>query len=194
MNKLFALLSTLAVLPVYADEYALPAAAAQPATTAQPVAQPKAAATAPNSANIAAPAKKPLEQMPGTAGTATVARAQFTSAVQDREPTDKISNLLNDKSRIYFFSEIKDAPNQKITHRWEHDGKVVHEKSFDVGSNRWRVYSNKTLDPQQTGEWKVSVVDEAGSTLGTSTFTYEAATTQPAAAQPAAAQPANPAR
>ena len=197
MNKLFALLSTLAVLPVYADEYALPAAAEQPATTAQPAAQPKAAVTAPNSANIAAPAKKSLEQMPGTAGSATVARAQFTSAVQDREPTDKVSNLLNDKSRIYFFTEIKDAPNQKITHRWEHDGKVVHEKSFDVGSSRWRVFSNKTLDPQQTGEWKVSVVDESGSTLGTSSFTYEAAPVapaQPAAAQPAGAQPAAPAR
>jgi hypothetical protein len=59
------------------------------------------------------------------------------------------------------------------------------------------VYSNKTLDPNQTGEWKVSVVDENGSTLGASTFTYEAvsaAPAQPAAAQPAAAQPAAPTR
>ena len=107
--------------------------------------------------------------------------------MQDREPTDKISSLLNDKNRVYFFTDIKDAPNQKITHRWEHDGKVVHEKSFDVGGSRWRVYSNKTLDPQQIGEWKVSVVDEAGSTLGTSTFVYENA---PAAAIPPASIPA----
>lgn len=188
MNKLFALLSTLAVLPAYADEYALPAAAAQPATTAQPVSQPKAAASSPASSAVGtAPAKKSLEQPPQSAGAAKLARAQFTSAVLDREPTDKVSNLLNDKNRIYFFTEIKDAPNQKITHRWEHDGKVVHEKSFDVGSNRWRVYSNKTLDPQQTGEWKVSVVDEAGSTLGASTFTYEAAQAVKPVAEPAAA-------
>lgn len=174
MNKLLALLSALAVLPVYADEYsapAQPAAAAQPA--AQPVAQPKS--------------------------TGSVARAQFTSAVQDREPVDKVTNLLNDKNRIYFFSEIKDAASQKVTHRWEYNGKVVSETSFDVGGSRWRVFSNKTLDPSQTGEWKVSVVDEAGSTLGASTFTYEAAqavkpVAEPAAAQPAAAQPATPAR
>jgi hypothetical protein len=164
------------VLPAYAaDEYsapAQPAAAAQPAATAQPAAQPKS--------------------------TGSVARAQFTSAIQDREPTDKVSNLLNDKDRIYFFSEIKDAPNQKITHRWEHNGKVMSETSFDVGSSRWRVFSSKNLDPSWTGEWKVSVVDEAGSTLGASTFTYEAAPAaapaQPASAQPAAAQPATPAR
>jgi len=198
MKKLFALLSTLAVLPVFADEYTLPAAAEQPATTAQPVAQPKAATPTPSPANSAVsttPGGKPLEQ-PRTTSTATVARAQFTTAVQDREPTDKVSTLLNDKSRIYFFTEIKDAPNQKITHRWEHDGKVVHEMSFDVGSSRWRVYSNKTLDPKQTGEWKVSVVDEAGNTLGASTFTYEAvkapAPNQPAVA-PATGQPAAPA-
>ncbi|HJW81438.1 MAG TPA: DUF2914 domain-containing protein [Acidiferrobacterales bacterium] len=180
MKKLFALLSTLAVLPVYAAEYAQPAAAqsgANPPAASQPATQP------------AVPAQPK--------STGTVARAQFTNAIQDREPVDKVSNLLNDKNRVYFFSEIKDAPNQKITHRWEHDGKVVSETSFDIGGNRWRVYSNKTLDPQQTGEWKVSVVDEAGSTLGVSTFTYEAApaaASQPAAAQPAAAPTAAPAQ
>jgi hypothetical protein len=167
MKKLFALLSTLVVLPVFAaDEYSVPAAAAPP-TAAQPIAQPKS--------------------------TESVARAQFTSAIQDREPVDKVTKLLNDKTSIYYFSEIKDAPNQKVTHRWEHDGKVVHEMSFDIGGERWRVYSNKTLDPNQTGEWKVTVVDANGGTLGANTFTYEAATAapaQPAAAQPAAAQPA----
>ncbi len=176
MNKLFALLSMLAVLPAYAAEYAQPAAAqstANPPATSQPAAEPAAQA------------------QPKSTG--TVARAQFTNAIQDREPVDKVSNLLNDKQRVYFFSEIKDAADQKITHRWEHDGKVVSETSFDVGGNRWRVYSNKTLDPQQTGEWKVSVVDEAGGTLGVSTFTYEAAKpsapSQPAAPA-AASQPA----
>ncbi|MEK7712344.1 MAG: DUF2914 domain-containing protein [Pseudomonadota bacterium] len=177
MKKLLALLSTLAVLPVYAAEYAQPAAAqsgANPPAASQPAAPPA------------------VQAQPKSTG--TVARAQFTSAIQDREPVDKVSNLLNDKHRVYFFSEIKDAPNQKITHRWEHDGKVVSETSFDVGGNRWRVYSNKTLDPQQTGEWKVSVVDEAGSTLGASTFTYEAAQAVKPVAEPAAAQPAAPAR
>ena len=182
MHKLIAILSTLAVLPVHAAEYAPPAAAAQPATTAQPAAP------------AASPADSASNSAPKAAGTAALARAQFTSAVQDREPTDKVSKLLNDKNRIYFFTEIKDAPNQKITHRWEHNGKVVHEMRFDIGSSRWRVFSNKTLDPQQTGEWKVSVVDEAGGTLGASTFTYEAAPAQPATAQPAAAQPVTPAR
>ena len=173
MKKLFALISTLAMLPAFAAEYAPPAAAqpaANPPTASQPAAQ----------------------DLPKSTG--TVARAQFTNAIQDREPVDKVSKLLNDKNRVYFFSEIKDAPNQKITHRWEHNGKVMSETGFDVGGNRWRVFSSKTLDPSWTGEWKVSVVDEAGSTLGASTFTYEAAPAIKPVAEPAAAQPAAPTR
>jgi hypothetical protein len=166
------LLTALAVMPVLAAD---PQPAAPPAA-APAAAQPEAAA---------APAK----------ATGSVARAQFTSAVQDREPTDKVTSLQNDQTRIYFFSEIKDAANQKITHRWEYGGKVMSEVSFDVGGDRWRVFSSKTLDPSMTGEWKVSVVDEAGSALGASTFTYEtpkAATPATAPTQPATATPSTP--
>lgn len=169
------LFSALIALPVYAADLsttgrpAAAAAAAQPEAAAQP-----SAAAQPKSTGI-------------------VARAQFTNEIQDREPVDKVSNLINDKNRIYYFSEIKDAANQKVTHRWEHNGKVMSETSFDIGGDRWRVYSNKTLDPNLTGEWKVSVVDEAGATLGANTFTYETAKA-PAQSQPAdpagAAQPA----
>ena len=168
MNRIIALLAAFAVLPAYAAD---PATTGQPAAAAQPAAGEPAAAAKPAAAQT----------------TGSVARAQFTNAVENREPVDKVSNLLNDKNRIYFFSEIKDAPNQKITHRWEYDGKVMSEMNFDVGSARWRVFSSKTLDPSWTGEWKVSVLDEAGSTLGVSTFTYQEA---PAAAAPPASAPA----
>lgn len=178
MKRIIALFAACVAFPVYAADPATaqqPAAAAAPATPAQP------AAAAPES-------------------NATVARAQFTSAIENREPVDKVSNLLNDKNRVYFFSEIKDAPNQKITHRWEYNGKVMSEMNFDVGGERWRVFSSKTLDPSWTGEWKVSVLDEAGSTLGASTFTYEKAAaaaanppvSAPVTTAPAAADPQKP--
>jgi len=160
MKRLIPALCVMAILPVEAAELK-PAAAADPAAPA---------------AAAAAPAASP------SAG--SVARSQFTTAVQDREPVDKVTNLINDKTRVYFFSEIKDAANQKVTHRWEHNGKVVSEVGFDIGGDRWRVYSSKTLDPAQTGEWKVSIVDGSGQTLGANTFSYE---NPPAAGSPAAA-------
>lgn len=159
MKQLLALISAFLAVPVLAAD-------AQPAPATSPAAAP-------------APAAK---------SNASVARAQFTSAIQDREPTDTLTSLANDKTRIFYFTEIRDGAGQKITHRWEYNGKVMSEMSFDVGSSRWRVFSSKNLDPSWTGEWKVSVVDESGGTLGASTFTYEA----PKAAAPATA-PAAPA-
>jgi len=167
MKTLIPMILGLAIIPAHAAEL-------KPAAAAGPAAAPAASAPAPAAAAT-------------SSSTATVARSQFTTAVQDREPTDKVTNLINDKTQVYFFSEIKDGANQKVTHRWEHDGKVVSEIGFDVGGNRWRVFSSKTLDPASTGEWKVSVVDGNGHTLSSNTLTYDkapAATAAPAAAAP----------
>ena len=128
-------------------------------------------------------AQPPAAPAPAAA-TGTVARAQFTSAVQDREPTDQITTLGPDKTQVSFFTELKDLANHKVTHRWEHNGKTLLEISFNIGGDRWRVHSTKTLDPSWTGEWKVSVIDQDGGTLGAYTLTYEAsqaAPTSPAA-------------
>jgi hypothetical protein len=154
-----------------------------------------AAATAPAEA-------KPSETKPAEAAAApaethgTVARAIFTSAVKDREPTDTLTNLTNDVTNISFFTELQGLQGQTVTHRWEHNDKVMAEVKFEVGAARWRVFSSKRLDPSWTGEWKVSVVDANGSTLSASTFTYAAGdkAAAPAASEPAAAtSPAMPA-
>ena len=140
----------------------------------------------------AQPATTPPSAAPApAAATGSVARAQFTSAVQDREPTDQITTLGTDKTQISFFTELKDLANHKVTHRWEHNGQTLLEISFDVGGDRWRVYSTKTLDPSSTGEWKVSVIDQDGGTLGAYTFAYEAPAATPTS-PPAPAAPSTP--
>lgn len=105
----------------------------------------------------------------------TVARAMFTSQIVDREPVDELTELANDSDRIYFFSDLRDLAGQIITHQWEHAGNKMAEVKFRVGNGpRWRVYSSKNLLPEWTGEWTVRVIDEGGSTLNVSTFTYVA--------------------
>ncbi len=133
-----------------------------------PMSAKDAAAVAPADAKPADAAATPAE----TQG--TVARAVFTSGIKDREPTDTITSLTNDITSISFFTELQGLQGQTVTHRWEHDNKVMAEVKFEVGSARWRVFSNKRLDPSWTGEWKVSVVDASGGTLSASTFTYAA--------------------
>ena len=156
MKKMtLAMLGLLAVMPVYAADFN--AAPAAPAASA-----PAPAATPTDAAAPAAPGD-------------SVTRAVFTSAVTDREPTDTITSLSNDATTIMFFTELQGLQGQTVTHRWEHGDKVMAEIKYDVGSARWRVLSSKRLDPSWTGEWKVSVIDGSGGTLGASTFTYTAA-------------------
>ncbi len=101
-----------------------------------------------------------------------VARSTFTSAIDNREPVDEISNIDTDSSRIYYFTEIKGLNGQRISHRWEQNGEVQATVSFDIGGDRWRVWSSKNLQPEFTGEWQVMVVDEAGNVLSQNSFNY----------------------
>lgn len=123
----------------------------------------------------AAPAATP------PAPTGTIARSSFTTEIENREPVNSITKLNTDEHKIYYFTELKGMEGQQVTHRWEHNGKVMAEVPFQVGGQRWRVYSSKQLENDWTGEWKVSVVDGNGSTLGVNTFTYvKAPATTPA--------------
>ncbi|MDQ1363666.1 MAG: hypothetical protein QG652_1528 [Pseudomonadota bacterium] len=120
-----------------------------------------------------------------TPALADISRAAFTSAIEGREPVDQLSQLGNDKTSVYFFTEITGLNGHTITHRWEFGGEPRFEISFSVGADRWRVWSNKTLAPEMTGEWKVVVLDEAGFILRTELLNYVAASA-PAEPAPAA--------
>jgi hypothetical protein len=160
--------------PVLAEQATVPAADPAPQETATPAASEATPETAP-------------------AQTGTVARATFTRGIEDREPVDSISTLSNDAGKVYYFTELRDMAGQTVTHRWEHNGKVMAEVPFTVNGSRWRVFSSKNLDQSWLGEWKVSVVNEAGATLAVNTFTYEKAAAAPAMEQPVAQPESRPA-
>ncbi|MFQ5780128.1 MAG: DUF2914 domain-containing protein [Nitrospiria bacterium] len=101
-----------------------------------------------------------------------VGRSRFTSGIDNREPIDEITTLTNDVRKIYYFTEIRELAGQTVTHRWEYNGKVMAETSFNIGGPLWRIWSSKNLLPGWVGEWKVSVVDAAGNIVGENTFTY----------------------
>jgi len=101
-----------------------------------------------------------------------VARAQFTSAIEQREPVDEITILSNNINKIHFFSELRDLQDQTVTHRWMFAGKVMAEVSFNVGGPRWRVNSSKTLLPGWVGDWVVAVVDGSGNVVAEYSLQY----------------------
>jgi hypothetical protein len=144
------------------------------------LAEEQPAAQAPNAAEAAEAAPEAPAEPVLSGG--TVARATFTHDVADREPVDSVNTLTSDASKVYYFTELRDMAGQTVTHRWEYNGKVMAEVPFTVNGSRWRVYSSKNLDTGWLGEWKVSVIDQAGGTVAVNTFTYEKAPEAPAAA------------
>jgi hypothetical protein len=118
-------------------------------------------------AEPAAPAEEVELPAPGR-----VERGVFTTAVVGREPQDSLDTLSNRSREVFYFTEIREAPGQTITHRWEWNGKQMAEVSFEVKGPRWRVHSSKRLDPNWVGEWTVTVLDSADRVLSSESFTY----------------------
>jgi hypothetical protein len=103
---------------------------------------------------------------------AYVARAQFTTAVVDREPVDQVVKLDAQATRVFFFTDLRNLQGRTVTHRWEFEGQIMSEVDFKVGGPRWRVYSAKSLNPGETGKWTVLVIDESGWPLRATIFNH----------------------
>lgn len=101
-----------------------------------------------------------------------VGRMVFTTEVVDRAPINDVDILSAVDNKIYFFSELLGLNGQTVSHRWVFDGQVMAEVPFDVGSNRWRVWSSKTLVPAWNGRWIVEVVTAEGEVLTQKDFYY----------------------
>jgi hypothetical protein len=102
---------------------------------------------------------------------AEVSRSTFTTNIQDREPVDQLYALTDNLKEVFYFSELKNLQGQTITHQWSNAGKASHSITFDVGANRWRVYSSKTLNKPE-GTWTVTVSDANGLILKEESISY----------------------
>lgn len=101
-----------------------------------------------------------------------VERAQFTTAIEDREPTDDIAELDTDHDRIIFFTEYRDMEGETLTHRWMYDGEEQATVASEVGGPRWRTWSSKRLLADWAGTWTVEIVDGEGNVLDEQSFVY----------------------
>ncbi|MBA2410816.1 MAG: DUF2914 domain-containing protein [Gammaproteobacteria bacterium] len=106
-----------------------------------------------------------------------VARAQFTTRIEAREPVDHIGAVFPSNGTpvrtLLYFTEITGLNGETVTHRWEHEGQVIAEVSFDIGSDRWRIYSSKNLSQAMQGDWRVVVTDSNGEIIKIDSFVYD---------------------
>jgi serine/threonine-protein kinase PpkA len=117
-----------------------------------------------------------LEKPSVRAATEGVARAQFTTGIEAREPINRMASVIPVRENalpLYYFTEIRNMSGETITHLWKYNGNIVSKKSFAIGGSRWRVFSRKDLAPEMTGRWQVIVVDSSGQTIDSSSFVYD---------------------
>jgi len=101
-----------------------------------------------------------------------VARAQFTSEVVAREPTDTVTHLENDSPEVFFFTELHGLEGTTIIHRWQYRDRVMAEVPLRVQGERWRTWSIKRLLPHWLGTWTVSIIDASSTILAKRSFAY----------------------
>ena len=106
----------------------------------------------------------------GTASKVKVTRAQFTTAIKNREPVDQVVLLGNDVPEVYYFTDLRHLNGKTITHRWEFNGDVVKDIPLNVEGPRWRTQSRMLLDPKMLGKRPVLVRDQTGLVLKTTIF------------------------
>ncbi len=127
------------------------------------------------------PVKKPAAMAsasrPAAAADEAVARSQLTSAMRGREPVDRLAPRVtigeDGRRKLFYFTELKGLNGETVLHRWEHDGRTMVTLRFNVGSDRWRGYSSKTIPADQTGDWRVVVANAEGDVLASSRFVVE---------------------
>lgn len=108
---------------------------------------------------------------------ASVARAQFTTGIEAREPVDRVGNVFHAYGEpvryLYYFTDIEDMAGETVTHYWEYEGKVIAAVPFEIGSPRWRTWSSKELRLDMAGDWRVIVTDSEGQVISTDSFVYK---------------------
>ena len=104
--------------------------------------------------------------------TGYVKRANFSSAIHEREPLDNLTELIGNTEQVYFFTELRNLSGQVVVHSWEYQGETMAEVRFKVSGPRWRVWSSKLLTPEMHGSWTVLVMNAAGEILAEKTLDY----------------------
>ncbi len=104
----------------------------------------------------------------------SVINAGFTTSVDDNEPTEDLSEIMNSASRVYFFSDLDGMDGQTVTHRWKYGSSIIANSKITVTGSRFRAWSSYEMQPEWTGTWFIEIVDGNDKVIGTKSFVFMA--------------------
>ena len=95
--------------------------------------------------------------------------------IYKRNPIKPGINFINNVDSLFCYTKISNSgPKQEIKHIWYFEGMEITRVSYNIKpSFNYRSWSQKTIYPNQTGQWRVEVIDSFDNVLGTRDFTIK---------------------
>jgi hypothetical protein len=101
-----------------------------------------------------------------------VSRTVFTTAIEQAEPVDSLSELKSDVEQVYLFTELRNMAGRMVVHTWEHNGAVIKRVRFHVKQPESHLWSGWLLTPDMQGSWRVVITNESGDVLAEKFLDY----------------------
>lgn len=95
-----------------------------------------------------------------------LSRAQFATAIRDRQPVTAPDRVPAEAPAVYFFTRITGGNGATITHVWHYGDEEVVRVPLRIGGNDWRTWSSKNLGLRRQRDWRVRVETADGCLLG----------------------------
>ncbi|HQV31948.1 MAG TPA: DUF2914 domain-containing protein [Calditrichia bacterium] len=104
----------------------------------------------------------------------SVVRMAICENVDNREPQNPDNNFSPATGRIFCFTAIQGINGEGfVFHVWFRDDQEVSRIKLPVHSAFYRTWSAKTIEPGETGKWRVDVLSARGRLLAAEEFLVE---------------------
>ena len=99
--------------------------------------------------------------------------------IYKRNPIKPGIKFINNVDSLFCYTKISNSGNkQEVKHIWYFENKEMTTVSYNIKTSyNYRSWSKKTIYPNQTGNWRVDVVNKIGDLLGSRDFTINSINT-----------------
>ena len=99
--------------------------------------------------------------------------------IYKRNPIKPGIKFINNVDSLFCYTKISNSGNkQEVKHIWYFENKEMTTVSYNIKTSyNYRSWSKKTIYPNQTGKWRVDVVNKIGDILGSRDFTINSINT-----------------
>ncbi len=105
------------------------------------------------------------------AGSLQVQDVAVGTGVSDRVPTGISTYFDSSVGKLYAFTRITGAEEEiRVYHQWYYGDVLVADVPLSVRSGDWRTWSTKNVQSDWTGDWRLVVVSDDGTVLGSIKF------------------------